>query len=514
MAAILLAGLFAASVVLRWPYLNRPLSHNYEWVTAHTLITLDIWQTHPPHRTHFAPIYTYPYPADTHVRSLMSGLADDEGRYYYVSYPPFAFLLPHAVFSLAGISPGVLSLQLFNLFVHATTALLFYALLTGRRPASTTRTVDGPAIAGFAIYTLSAPNLWYHANVYFADILVQPFFLLTLLGIHRGVDPAPARRHLSIVAIGAFLATYTEWLGVFLVFGLCAGAFVFRPRDPGWRRLAVAGAAGCLAALTLTLVSYARIAGLEAFIDTSITRFAVRSGQDRGMLIDGSAYLQLAVHYGRAYFPQGMLLVVLGLASVTYRAKMSLERRLLAPLLLSTAAVVGHHVVFFEFTVIHEFALLKSSIPIGIAVTMLWDRLAAGDRASGSRMLRMFGAGCTAALLGLSIYLFHRHVITEDVEAFREVGLLLRQEASPDETVFLMTDPVLGGILVDDPEHAVVAPQVLYYAGRDVLAVRSIDEARQHLRTYGKTAGRVFTFGPERHLVDALRIEEPPPFSP
>ncbi len=502
---ILLLGLFACSVLIRWPNLDRPLSYDYEWVTAHTLMTLDIWEAGGPASSHFAPIYTYDYPADRHIRSLTSGIADADGRYYYVSYPPFAFLLPYLVFLLPGLAPSVLSLQLFNLVMHAITAFLLYGLITSRREQGTPSEIDWPALAGFSVYVFSGPTLWFHANVYFSDILVQPFFIATLLGVMRYTKRGQGR---WLIFAGAFLMTYTEWLGVFLAASLMAFTILYRRREAAWWIATGIAAAGSVLALTLTFFQYASIAGPEVFVEASIARFAVRSGQDQHLLTTAAPYAKLALDYARAYFPQAVLLLLLGMASLIARRAACEPRQgwFAAPLAIASLAVALHHLVFFEFTTIHEFALLKTAVPIGLGVAALMDRLVAGDRLQETRFLTRFGLACTVVLLGLSVYFYFSHITRENLNSYQKVGLAIRTEAASEETVFLLESRTLSGITIQAPEHVVVAPQVLYYAGRDIQVVASIEEAERHLATYDKPRGVVFSFDAGRQVTAVQRI--------
>ena len=496
------------SVLIRWPNLDRPLSYDYEWVTAHTLMTLDIWEAGGPAASHFAPIYTYDYPADRHIRSLTSGIADADGRYYYVSYPPFAFLLPYLVFLIPGLAPSVLALQLFNLAIHAITALLFYGLIASRREQGPQSGIDWPALAGFCVYVFSAPNLWFHANVYFSDVLVQLFFIVTLLGVLRYHQRG---QRLWLIGAGAFFMTYTEWLGVFLAASLAAYTLIAQRRSVSWWKASGACAIGCGAALTLTLVQYASIAGLGVFVEASVARFAVRSGQDQELLTTAAPYAKLATDYARAYFPQGILLLLLGVAALsTGRIRTETPRPwFAAPISIASLAVLLHHTVFFEFTSIHEFALLKTSVPIGLAVAALLDRLEAADRLQNRRFFTRFGVSSTVALLGLSVFFYFSQIGRENLDAYQNVGLAIHEAATPDETVFLLESRSLHGITIQAPEHIVVVPQVLYYAGRDILVVSSIEEAQQHLAAYEKPRGVVFSFDAGRQITAAHRIVRP-----
>ncbi|MEZ4699559.1 MAG: hypothetical protein R2834_04450 [Rhodothermales bacterium] len=504
----MLLGSFLVSILIRLPNLDRPLSNDYEWVTAHTLITLDIWRTDGALRHRLAPIYTYPYAADTHIESLTSGVADAEGRYYYVSYPPLTFIAPHLVFTALRIAPSPLALQGLNLVLHALTAWCLYLLVAGLRRRPLRDGLDLPALAAFLVYTFSAPNLWFHANVYFADVLVQLFFVAAVWAIARHVLED---RPIWPVGVALFLMTYTEWLGVFLT-ATVAGVAAARGFDRRWMRVAGVCIAGSGLALLVTFLQYASIAGASAFIDASVTRFAVRSGQSQGLFGNPEAYLSIGIAYARGYFPQAVLLVVLGAAAWTTRAaRPAGEVGWLHWIGLTLAPALMHHLVFFEFTTIHDFALLKTSVPLALGTAACMDRLCATDERDGARFYAAFGLGVTAALLAFSVFLYYAHITHDAVDQFQLVGETVGREARSDETVFIVADRSLYGLIIPGPDHDVVAPQILYYAGRDILLVDSIDDAYRHLETYGKPRGVLFSFAASRQAPVVTRLTLPRP---
>ncbi|MBK9190197.1 MAG: hypothetical protein IPM77_01175 [Crocinitomicaceae bacterium] len=87
--------LFFISVSIRQENFSVPLSRHHEWITAHTLITCEIWEKNGgPSAYHFSPVYTYPGEGNIR-RKMLGGVVDDKGEVYYVSYPPFSFLFAY-----------------------------------------------------------------------------------------------------------------------------------------------------------------------------------------------------------------------------------------------------------------------------------------------------------------------------------------------------------------------------------------------------------------------------------
>ena len=115
--AILLL-LFAFSVFARAPKLNGYLGWHHQWLSAHTLLTLTIWDENGIANHNFNPVYTFGNPRDKHIQSLTSGIPDEKGDYYYVSYPPFSFLLAYFCLSVVQAPISPYSIYALNLLLH------------------------------------------------------------------------------------------------------------------------------------------------------------------------------------------------------------------------------------------------------------------------------------------------------------------------------------------------------------------------------------------------------------
>ncbi|MDH3280003.1 MAG: hypothetical protein OEQ18_02600, partial [Gammaproteobacteria bacterium] len=123
-AALLL--LFAGSVWLRAPHLGRPLAHNFEWLSAHTLIVHEIWHEQGGPSAHlFAQSMSYDKPADLYINNAAMSYfyqgypADGHGRYYDPSHPSLGVVVPYYLaFALWDTKPNALGLQVFNMGVQ------------------------------------------------------------------------------------------------------------------------------------------------------------------------------------------------------------------------------------------------------------------------------------------------------------------------------------------------------------------------------------------------------------
>jgi len=120
---------FVLSIAVRLPNLNRPLSKHHEFCTAITLIPLQNWVDNGAATYHYSPSITFEGAANHHIENLTAYPVEADGRFYYLSHPPFAYLLPYFTFKIFGIYPTPLALQVFNLFFHFLSSLLIYHIV-------------------------------------------------------------------------------------------------------------------------------------------------------------------------------------------------------------------------------------------------------------------------------------------------------------------------------------------------------------------------------------------------
>lgn len=86
--------LFLVSLLLRIPFLRRPLDGQHDWLTLHTLLTVSIWNQTGLQASHYALVMTWPNPADRFISYLDRATVEDaQGNNYFIAFPPFAFLL-------------------------------------------------------------------------------------------------------------------------------------------------------------------------------------------------------------------------------------------------------------------------------------------------------------------------------------------------------------------------------------------------------------------------------------
>ncbi|MEO0471916.1 MAG: hypothetical protein AAF206_19980 [Bacteroidota bacterium] len=336
--------LFAISLLIRWPVFGTPPGGQDAWLSAHSLITFEMWEMEGIASHHFSSVLSYPVAANAFQDIPDLGLLTDEsGRKYYISYPPFGLLFPYFCHQMLFLSPSPDSLRMFGLLVQLGCAFLLWGIIRQWMQQSIW------ALFGSGLYLLVPVSMWYHCNVYFSEILVQ-LWALGLIWWWGKMDERDLR-HQTLLGLICFLGVYTEWWALLLAG--CAGLYALL-RWRSHKGPFISLVMGSLLAIGLTLWQYSSIAGWEAFRQAAIDRFVYRSGGE-GMHFAPNALL---LFYLRGMLP---VLGLLGLSFVFLIGKRQLKRLkqvpLVIPLLLISASM--HHLLFQHFTLAHEFSVLK-----------------------------------------------------------------------------------------------------------------------------------------------------------
>ena len=497
---VLLLLLFGVSVAVRLPYLNRPLDGHHEWLTAQTLVIHSIWYERGIVACGFQPIVTFGLPADKNIIASMGKIASPTtGDYYYTSQPPLGYILPYLVLRLLGLRPDVLPLQVFNLAVHLVCVLLIFLIVRRLALHRGLRLPEIPALTGAAVYTFMPVALWFHGNVYSFEILVQVFFLLAIYLFLRVLE-RPARSAWLYVALAAtaFCMSYTESLGVLFAFSI--GLYtLFHFRDRTVRRAALAVAAGMTAALCLTFVQYSQIAGVEEFLRRATGTYLKRSGLSNALSLENSSLLNWKVwervirHYVNGF---GLLPFVFAIAAFAIVCGKSIKDMAVrfgpmerAVVLLALLPTVLHHLVFFDFTAIHDYSVLKDTVFLSLLAGMLCYLLMLDG---GQQILNGILAAAFVCSLLIGIGQFWK-LNRESRDSFKETGEIMARTTKPDEVIFAVMEEL--------------CPQIVFYAHRNIAEYWGEQSARELIRKNGARRGIIFEIDEDGRCEEYRYIE-------
>lgn len=454
---LLLLSIFLISVAIRIPNLNRPLSKHHEFVTAVSLRVLQIWDQGGASNYYFAPVMNYPGAANKFINNHASPsdeVVDVEGNYYYLSHPPFAYMLPHAVFWLTSIKPTVLSLQIFHLFINFLTALMIYGL--ARKLVSDNNDGRKVSLWAYVLYVFASAVLWFQSNTYMSDMLVHFFFVA---GVYLYISKAflSGNKGKLLFGLNVFLMVYTSWLGV--IFGAVIGIrHLFRKE----RNLALVGVStlAVVSALSLTVWQYAQINGVDALLDHLNQRLQVR-GSSSIESNDGFLYTKLVeigtvlFNYAVNYFP----LILFIVAGIVFGLRTGLRNSEIGKRFLwsSVIPVIVLHVSLLNYSG-HDFTVLYLSVFLSISAALILIKIAPKNHV-------IFGLILTLFSIGGYFFINQPGEVSwkgDRYDTSRKIGLKIKNESEPNCKVYVLTKEV--------------DPMSIVYAGRNVISVGSIEE--------------------------------------
>lgn len=486
--------LFMISVFVRKENMAEPLTRHHEWITAHTLITCDVWaQNGGPSAYHFSPVYTYPGKGNVN-RKMLGGIVDEKGDVYYVSYPPFAFLFAYYATQIIG-GPTIESIRTLNLALHFLCAIFIYLIAHALSPKEQKNALSIAGLFGGFLYLFSAGNLWFHGNLYSADMLVQLFIIS---GIYFSIrffkkEYKNERLFLSVLFFLFFLATYTEWLGLFLAFtlGIAFMLTYFVKREIRFLKgfFVVAIASGL--ALVITIGQYSAIAGWEELKTVSIQKYKQRSGHEAKELTPNSFNLEndeafdfiidkVDLNYKMAENFIGIFVLIF-VALIFFR---KIRSNISNPtyhwliLLIVTGAVLMHYYLFFNFNALHDFSSLKTGFLLTLTLVVIVSLLEHGLIMRFKILLAI-----VIIILGIdegieSVQCYKSTYPIADTEWFRvRTGEAMQTYGHPDKAIFMNISR---------------NPELVYYAKHSVFPIQDSTTIIPMMGYFGETEGQYY----------------------
>ena len=494
---LILATVFLISIVFRLPHIDRPLSGKQEWLTSTVLRHMQIWNESSIRNYYFSPIMTYNRQADRNIGN--QGTAkDSQGTYYYMSYPPFAYIFPYLIFEGLHIQPAAFPIQVFNILLHLFSCILIYLIVIILTREHYKDRMNIPAIVGFTVYALSPEVMWFQSNVYMADMMVQALFIGAIYLLMRILTSTKPTVWLFLIfGVLNFFMVYTEWLGVF--FDATVVLYVlFKKRDKIGLALVIITIVSMVAPILLTIWQYAQAVGLANLIDTTVKKYIGRSGLQANY--DGNNHL-LNPHSWRTifnYYWKGYFVFFFAIPGLMYYLKKKLKTRYASgqqwlALYLCGAPVIAHHLVLFNFTAQHNFSVLKTGVFIAVLLACLYDqlvqRLATKPLAKVNLIL--------IAMIVISMFRYVAFVANSESTEYRDIGLRIQQTAKDDEVVFIEKPGTVYDVL----------PQVIVYAHRNVSAWYGEQQAKQLIRQNGVSKGIVYVLNDKNQIANVRNIQ-------
>jgi len=477
-ALLIISFLFALSVIIRLPNLNRPLSKHHEFVTAHILCILNIWEQAGIKDAHFLPKLSFGNKTDKFINIYASGIKDKSGNYYYLSHPPLSYYLPFFSFKLFNIKANALSLQTFNLLIHFIICIFIYLITQIVLFRKRNKSSIYPGIISAACYLFMPITLWFHSNVYTIDIPAQLFFTIAVyISLQVFLHKKRSLPWLGLLFISVFALSYSEWIGVFFSIIFIGLLIRYHKRIPNALFLAAIVGVANSSAIIITILQYAQINGITELANSMWERFIERTGYVNTPI--SYNLKQIVFNYATSFLP---VLLFIQFYLIISKAKPLKNKNIRIFLVLSLFPALLHHIIFLNFAG-HDFAAIKSATFIAVLSGIVFNIWLIKKRITTFK-----ASSIGPILITLIICISQYYYINRPGEiswkgdpyiAYKNIGDRINKESTSDQVIFM--------------EDFKANPQMVYYAGRNIKTYTNEWELRNFLKKHHLTKAIIFT---------------------
>jgi hypothetical protein len=466
------------SVLVRLPQLNRPLAKHHEYNTAMVLMNIDSWRAQEGGTAfHFIPVLNYPQKGDRIPARANAPNFDAAGNALYFSFGAMWYLLPYACYQIFQWPALPIYLQLINLLLHALGGIAWWHGWRGQQNRSNED--RWLAMAGVAVFWFLPGLLWYGGNGYVNTMLSLPL-LLTWLCLARMPLLQKNKGPYLLYFLVSFILVYTDWFIVFLASSYVGWNWITNRKNGekmGWesflRLLPIPVGILCI------LMQYSSYVGWEDTIAALGSRFSERS-----MMVEiGDTHTLLKSFfqsYLTLYLP-ALILILFQIRKIAWR-----ESDLFFIRVYGTALVL-YHMIFFQWSAIHEFAFLPDSLLIVYLFVLALK--------TGERKTQRITLGLVLFLSIAQFYYINRPgAIARDgtpYRRFQEMGLVL--QTLPKDAHLFMDQKWTG--------------EIQFHARRSIQPVANIDSARQRMKDWHLT--RAFWIDHQDYQIRQIREIKP-----
>ena len=505
---LIIFGLILLSSLLRLHAFINPVGGSHVWLSAHVVLTSSIWNTDGAKAHQFSPVYTFSESADKNMRTLASGISDNKGNFYYVSYPPFSFLLAYFFFKLFSLTPSLLVLQVVNIFLQWFTAYVIYLIVCELYHKKYT-SYFYPGIIASALYIFSAQSMWCHVYMYFADTLIQVLWSISILVsfmiFQRG--KVTSMRFIILLGCANFLSVYTEWLGLFFAVVIACYSAFLGTRKRAFFTVTVVVLISSLLAISLTVWQYSSVDGLQNLINASAEKYLDRSGISQNSLYYAQIDIQRILnHYWRLHKANIILLLFLS-ATLFILLKQLKYSKLKDHFYLTTitlAPILIHHAVFLEFSSMHDFSTLKSLIFFCFFTAYLYNILIYQTRLdpNSALFLQRLSVSLMIIILILNTLIYYSNINFSPQTIFSIASQQIATTSTQNDALYGSTrNQRENGIIVFMGGDRAFSPQIQLLTQRNILGVSGHIEAISHMKRYHNKHGILYTFDQYGRLV-------------
>jgi hypothetical protein len=360
----ILCAAFTASVLVRLPNVNRPLSKHHEFAVAVILNGIISWKEAGGASVfHYVPLMTY---QGEENRLLERGpFTDANGNQVYLSLGPGWYVLPYIVFTILHLPFNVLSLQILNFFLHLLTVFALYRSGNVLMKRYSFLSPLFPLITCIVFLFIPGP-LWYFGNGYVHAAVSVPFAILLFTQFLKWTFKQDQFTYLnaSLFFIYGFLGIYMDWFSCFLLAVMAVTAIFHFVRDRSLHWLLIAMLCGftVLVSVGAIFLQFVSLLGWHNVVEYWTERAGDRSLSNE----DASLLTNLISFAANMVSCAGVILICSFVTVAICVAKKKILFPLL-PVLLWTSTCVLYNGIFFNWSYVHEFSM----VPLCVLLSML-----------------------------------------------------------------------------------------------------------------------------------------------
>jgi|GEM_PF-7002684 len=495
----IMAALFLLSLL---PRTKNIQTGDYPAVIPHlqVLQTIRVWDEVGPGAHAFLPVQTWSNPNDkfmTYFERLQNGRGDN----YYVSYPPFAFVLAWAFCKVFGLPFSVLSITVLNLLLQFVAMWFVFGMVQKLIPRRENQSLFWPGLAAAAIFICNPASMRLFSQVYFSES-VGTFLFCAFAYCVVSVSQKPKSFFLLWgMAVSTFLLVYCEWIGIFAVLGF--GVFwvlkSFRTGYFLWP-LGVLSLFG-LGAVLLFAYQLDVVTGSGDFIANLQERYEARSGmRDYEKSVGDTVFKEgfwegfLSTVRATMYAARWFLPVLLVTAFVYLKRKslpLNIPKSSYGLFAVLFAIVLVNFGVLFNFSMIHSYTWAKWGLPLALVVAWCVHILVAERKMVVGVVVFM------AAFFATDLLFYYGFGRIDEASAYvQQQTVFIKENAAPDEAIFITTISEEG-----EPTF-----HLTYYTQRNMSNVKTAQEAQEQAVRLGFGRYVWFNFNQFENRMEAHHI--------
>lgn len=363
--------------------------------TYHTLLTMKSLDQGDMREHLFLPLVSLSENGAEKYIQWGDTVPDDNGNYYYTSFPQLGFVVPLFLLKIFSAEISVINLMFVNFFFESVTIILLM-ILTYRifRDTRSDSTVAAAIFTGLiaVIYMFSLEVFYSQGIIYWAQSLMQPILIGEILVIYMMVSVKKFKPYLAgILGMLVFAGILTEWTGYVSAAAIIA-YLVYRAIKLNMLSYVIYSAiatGSALVGVLAYLVPFIINTQFSEFIAISARRFTARHTPENF----SPTLEQLGLSYLESFGP--FIIAIMVCVAMLYINKTSwavfrtTARRYMYLLLLAALPLI-ENIIMRQHAYQYNFDRLKLFIPLAIIAVIIYT-------SAHSKMMRT-AVACTLLL--------------------------------------------------------------------------------------------------------------------